>query len=290
MKEPDFDLQVLSRCGENIPQYCGKKGFMVDIHPGSKKMNVNLHTHTYYFILWIKRGKGIHCINFENIPIKDNQLFFIAPGAVHKVLYENEDIEDVAIPFTEDLLNLLHHKVSNWIRFEIFNNIEKSVVATIDANTAKVLNKWTEDINLLINEGFDDFKYSLASLLSIILLYLKEHASWNNEFKSHDLNKLKIFYGFRSLIEDNLREMHSPAQYALKLGIAEYKLATITKEIYGASPEKLINKEILLRAKRLLSENKFMIKEIHGGNIYKYDHKVYDFSANLNPLGMPQEV
>ena len=33
-----------------------------------------------------------------------------------------------------------------------------------------------------------------------------------------------------------------------------------------------------------------MMKEIHGGNIYKFDHKVYDFSANLNPLGMPEEV
>lgn len=33
-----------------------------------------------------------------------------------------------------------------------------------------------------------------------------------------------------------------------------------------------------------------MMKEVHGGNIYKFDHKVYDFSANLNPLGMPAEV
>lgn len=33
-----------------------------------------------------------------------------------------------------------------------------------------------------------------------------------------------------------------------------------------------------------------MIKEVHGGNIYKFDHKVYDFSANLNPLGMPEAV
>lgn len=32
------------------------------------------------------------------------------------------------------------------------------------------------------------------------------------------------------------------------------------------------------------------MKEVHGGNIYKYDHKVYDFSANLNPLGMPPAV
>jgi threonine-phosphate decarboxylase len=30
--------------------------------------------------------------------------------------------------------------------------------------------------------------------------------------------------------------------------------------------------------------------EKHGGNIYKYDHRVYDFSANLNPLGMPAAV
>ena len=32
------------------------------------------------------------------------------------------------------------------------------------------------------------------------------------------------------------------------------------------------------------------MKEVHGGNIYKFNHKVYDFSANLNPLGMPEEV
>ena len=26
---------------------------------------------------------------------------------------------------------------------------------------------------------------------------------------------------------------------------------------------------------------------IHGGDIYKYDNKILDFSANINPLGMP---
>ena len=32
------------------------------------------------------------------------------------------------------------------------------------------------------------------------------------------------------------------------------------------------------------------MKEVHGGNIYKYERKMHDFSANLNPLGMPEEV
>lgn len=33
-----------------------------------------------------------------------------------------------------------------------------------------------------------------------------------------------------------------------------------------------------------------MKNQVHGGNIYKYDHAVLDFSANMNPLGMPSEV
>ena len=33
-----------------------------------------------------------------------------------------------------------------------------------------------------------------------------------------------------------------------------------------------------------------MIKYTHGGDIYKYDNKILDFSANINPLGMPQSV
>lgn len=265
MKEPDFDLQVLFRDGKGIPQYRGKEGFMVNIYPGSKKMNCNLHTHTYYLILWIKRGKGTHRINFENIPIEGgNQLFFIAPGELHDVHYENGDFDDIAIPFTESLLDLLPLNVSNWIRFELFNNIEKSIVATIDAKTERNLNKWVEDINSLTYERNNDTDYCLAALLSVILLYLKGHASWNNKFKKNDLDKLKIFYSFRKLIEDKLGETHSPAQYSLDLGIAEYKLAAITKEIYGASPKKLINNEILLRAKKLLTENKLIIKEIAG--------------------------
>ena len=32
------------------------------------------------------------------------------------------------------------------------------------------------------------------------------------------------------------------------------------------------------------------MKKEHGGNIYKYAGKVYDFSANLNPLGTPMQV
>lgn len=102
----------------------------------------------------------------------------------------------------------------------------------------------------------------ISAINHAIILYLKENATWSNKFKNHDSKELEIFYKFRKLIDENLKDSHLPAFYSAKIGISEYKLSAITKEVYGLSPMKLINKEILVRAKRLLTENKLIVKEI----------------------------
>lgn len=262
MKKRKKDERFLSRDGERIPQYNCKNGKLLDVYLRAKEINEALHTHTCYVLLQIKKGKGVHTIKLENIPIRNNQLFFIAPGVSHKLLYDNENVLDVAIPFTEDLLDLLPVKISNWIRYDLFNNKETSTFATIDAKTARVLNKWVEDINILNNERNTNTDYGSAALLSIILLYLKEHASWNNISNENDIYKLRVMNEFRKLLEERLRHCHSAAEYSLALGIAEHKLAAITNDLYGMSPKKLINKEILFKAKQLFAENKLIVKEI----------------------------
>lgn len=193
MKEPDFDVKMLSKNGIDVPQFSGKEHFMLGIYPGNRKMDVIPHTHTYFFILWIRKGEGVHTINFENITIKNNQIFFIAPGEVHKVLYNNDYFDDIAIPFTEDLLNLLPLNIANWIRFELFNNIGKPNIANIDLKTIKVLSMWIKQLEFLLANPNGSTKYCVAFQLSIMLLYLKENATWSNKFKDHDSKKLEIF-------------------------------------------------------------------------------------------------
>ena len=68
-----------------------------------------------------------------------------------------------------------------------------------------------------------------------------------------ELPKFKIIYDFKKSIEFNLKKSHSPAFYSIDIGVAESKLLAITKEILGLSPKKIINKEIILKAKNLLS-------------------------------------
>ena len=121
---------------------------------------------------------------------------------------------------------------------------------------------WLKQLEFLLANPNGSTKYCVAFQLSIMLLYLKENATWSNKFKGHDSKELEIFYKFRKLIDENLKDSHLPAFYSEKIGISEYKLSAITKEVYGLSPMKLINKEILVRAKRLLAENKLIVKEI----------------------------
>ena len=48
------------------------------------------HTHTYYQIIWFRRGYGIHQVDFVDYPVDDNTLFFMAQwkfsGDKHKSL------------------------------------------------------------------------------------------------------------------------------------------------------------------------------------------------------------
>ncbi len=37
------------------------------------------HRHSYYHVLWLTRGDGVHVIDFEEFTLKPPSVFFIAP-------------------------------------------------------------------------------------------------------------------------------------------------------------------------------------------------------------------
>lgn len=256
-----FDKRILHTKDGVIPQYCNKKDSYLKVIPhNNENLDSELHTHKFYLILWIKKGQGTHSINFQDFPISDNQILLFSPGDLHKVVCTNE--EDIAIAFSEDLLNLLPLKIADWIRYHVFCNLGTPPVATIDDNIAEILTKWIEVLKSLLENQKDDINYCTAATISVILKVLKEHASWENDSMDFELPKLKIIYDFKKSIEFNLKKSHSPAFYSIDIGVSESKLLAITKEILGLSPKKIINEKIILKAKKLLAENEIIIKEI----------------------------
>lgn len=262
MDKTRFHKEIRHTSSGDIPQYNCTENTLLKVYNYNGNLDSELHSHQFYLILWIKKGSGIHSINFKDYPLKDNQIFFLAPGDVHKGSYMNGKIEQIGIPFRDELLKLLPFNIADWIRLEIFNNIGDSPNAIIDTDTADTLNKWIDQLKGLLTDRDKDTDYCAAATLSVILKILKKRAIWNNNFMSFPPNKLETLYKFRKSINDNLKKTHSPASYSEKIGVAESKLSAVTKEIRGLSPRKIINEEIIVRAKRLLAEGNLIIKEI----------------------------
>jgi AraC-like DNA-binding protein len=67
---------------------------------------------------------------------------------------------------------------------------------------------------------------------------------------------------FKELLEENFRHQKSVAAYASKMSISNKRLNVATSKMIGSSQKKMINKLVILGAKRLLSHTNYFIKEI----------------------------
>lgn len=63
------------------------------------------HRHSFYQILYIKRGKGTHTVDFHDVPISDDMIFFLSPGQVHDLHFSEEAPEGILVNFRERFLN-----------------------------------------------------------------------------------------------------------------------------------------------------------------------------------------
>lgn len=63
------------------------------------------HKHDFYEILWIRKGKTLHTIDYHEIQIEPDTLFFMSPGQVH-LIDNSQSVEADCLLFTEDFFHL----------------------------------------------------------------------------------------------------------------------------------------------------------------------------------------
>ena len=72
----------------------------------------------------------------------------------------------------------------------------------------------------------------------------------------------KLFDGFCRLLSENCRRYHDVKFYADKLCITPYYLFCITQRIFAVSPKELIDRQIVMEIKALLTSTEMTVKEI----------------------------
>lgn len=221
------------------------------------------HIHSFYQIIWFRKGNGKHYVDFKAYPITDNTLFFISPGQIH-YFEKDAEREGTIIHFNESFLSDENNSENVFLKYNVFNafdtvphyHVNTENIEMLDFLT-KEMNKETDNVNLFAHN--DLLKY----FVKMFLIYIQRNGKRGHGIPLCINNSLnRTFIRFRQTLERNYRTMHTVKEYANHLNVST---KTLTNCVYGSShstPLAIINGRIVLEAKRQLLHSSLKIKEI----------------------------
>ncbi|TKG94010.1 helix-turn-helix domain-containing protein [Puteibacter caeruleilacunae] len=221
-------------------------------------VNIEAHRHDYYHIMYIKKGRGVHSIDFKTYEIKPDSIFFVSPGQVHALNVE-EPLEAYIISFNSDFY-LLNNSVQKLMEFPFFHSLCNDPVIYLEESNDKIQN--------VLKDMFDEFQISekgkeniLRALMEVFLIrasrlykqFVIEEAPTHLTFQ---LRKLE------ALIDTHFKEFKLLNDYADMMYISPKHLNSLCKKGLNKTVTNLIHERTLTEAKRLLLFTDNTISEI----------------------------
>jgi len=207
----------------------------------------DLHRHDFYFVLFVKEGKGEHEIDFVKHKVDNHSVFFIRPGQVHQLKLEKGTV-GFMLQFTTDFYAPRENVASVVLRKASTKNLCHVSAERFDKIGLLLLSIFQE-----FTQKQDRYMEVVRSTLDIVFIELVRQSanptSFANETKLHSQERLEEF---QDLLERNIRSKKQVSQYAAMLNITPYQLNAITKTSLQKTGSELINEQIILEAKRML--------------------------------------
>lgn len=222
-----------------------------------KNLVHDLHKHNFYFVLAVQKGRGYHEIDFVNYQVKDNTVFILRPGQVHRL-----ELKAGATGFLLEF-DLAFYQPKNTITEQRWRKASgKNYCAVEAARFGKLLS--------LLQNIFHEFSakqegYSAAIKASLDLFfieYIRQSRNPKEITTTQSTYTQERFEELVRLLETNISHMKNVAQYAGLLNLSPYQLNAIAKAAVGKTVSALINEQIILEAKRYLLATSGQVKDI----------------------------
>lgn len=220
---------------------------------------MSTHKHDFYEILWVRKGNTIHTIDYHEIPIVSDTLFFMSPGQVH--LIDNvESVEADCIMFTREFFHLNFHNKDALLELSFLDDGYSNPYLKIDEQVKSSL----EPVLQLLYDEYtrpDRTQNLISSLLYVFLeriqrAYVKQLKKTCNPLQVITYNKFKL------LAERFYKNQAPITFYAGELSITAHHLNEVVKRVSGRTASEIIRERLMLEAKRLLVHSHFSIGQI----------------------------
>lgn len=225
----------------------------------SEKTLKEIHRHTFYQIMILKKGSMRQFIDFDWKTAEAPFISVVFPNQVH-MLELSEDAEAEMIMFDQSIFcsALLANELSDYNidlqkRLNFINEIPEKEWNNI-MNMVDQLNELSDDINMIR-------KMEIKFIIKTILLKTIDMAPMAYPITEIDRD-LKYYQKFRESLNKEFVAQKKVQDYAKELGISTKKLSVVSKKYTGHTPLELIHERLALELKKMIVEDGLMLKEI----------------------------
>lgn len=221
------------------------------------------HIHSFYQIIWFRKGHGRHYVDFNEYPVEDNTLFFISPGQIHWFDH-NTRTEGVIMHFNESFLSDEGHSETVFLKYNMFNSFDAEPYYKVCEACKNNLLHIVGNIEAELAHS-DDFAHEdyLKYLVKMFLIEVQRMGKRGERRQLSITNSgNRTFVKFRQMLEHHYRHIHTVKEYADYLNVTPKSLSNYVQAAAHTTPLNLIGDRITLEAKRLLLHSDLKVKEV----------------------------
>lgn len=221
-----------------------------------------VHSHSYFHLVYFTEGKGKHIIDFESFPIEKGMIYFMKPGQVHQWSFAN-NFDGFVINFSAHFFDWLKINSTILDDFSFFRtfNLSEQVFKIKEDQQAIVVEFFEKILIQSLNEStFKNLQIAL-SLLELFISVEKMKAT-SSALEIQENSHQEFMKRFQNLLERDFKTERLPKTYAAELNVTTSYLNSMCKEYIGKSSGELIRDRVILEAKRLLVNFDLTINQI----------------------------
>ena len=237
------------------------------------------HKHSFFQILYVSRGAGIHYVDFQEWEIEDGTIFFLSPGQVHDLRFTSKNPEGIMINFNEDFFNDFLSQKDFINSLPVFSKSGKYGFRKVDSCKSELESTIAKILKVIKHDSLYKKQFIQTLVLEIVLMIAIKTKDENPENEIISNNYLLV--KFEKLLEKYFMEAHHPKFYAAHLSVTPNYLNTLCKKLTGKTLGEIIRSRIVLEAKRLLVNSEYTISQI-AYELYFEDNSYFTkfFKAN----------
>jgi AraC family transcriptional activator of pobA len=244
------------------------------------------HRHDFYLSVLFTKGNGIHEVDFQAFDIRPGYLFLLSPGQVHhwKV---SEDIDGYIIFHKKEFydLNFTYERIDH---FPFFGSSQNAPLIQLRKEQAIAL---TVQFRLIVDEYKSKYLMHFQKLCSMLnVLYIDLARIYLPDKRTNQYREIQLAHIRRlnELIDNNFKDIKSPANYAKHMFMTEKNLNTVCKIILNKTVSIVITDRVILEAKRMLIHTNMNVVQISldlGYMDNSYFSRVFKKTTGESPLG-----